>query len=87
MIYLHALPLQEFHLAPKELLKLIKPLYGLTDAGDYWHSTFSWHLQRYLNMEPTTGDLMLSSRDIRGRLSGLVGSYFDDTSRAGDEEF
>ena len=28
-------PSKKFHLGPKHLLKLLKPLYGLADSGDY----------------------------------------------------
>lgn len=38
-------PTKEFHLSDTHLLKLLKPLYGLADSGDYWHATFSKHLQ------------------------------------------
>lgn len=31
---------KEFQLASDERLELPNPLYGFTDAGDYWHDTF-----------------------------------------------
>lgn len=80
-------PPRKFQLAHNQLPSLLKRLYGLTYAGDYWHNTVSRHLRSDLNMAPITGYLSLFSRAIRGRLSGLVGSYVDDTLRAGDEEF
>ena len=36
-------PPKEFELKPNELIKLLKPLYGLTESGDYWGRTFRNH--------------------------------------------
>lgn len=38
-------PPKELQLAPNQLLKLIQPLYGLTDDGDYWDATITQHLK------------------------------------------
>lgn len=46
----------EFHLKENEILKLIKPLYGLTYSGDYWHKNINQHLRNELDMKPKTGD-------------------------------
>ena len=32
-------PPKEFCLRPEQLIKLVKPLYGLTESGDYWGRT------------------------------------------------
>ena len=37
-------PAPEFELAPHECFQLLKPLYGLGDAGDLWHSRLQNHL-------------------------------------------
>lgn len=52
-------PTGEFELPPNTLLKLLRPLYGLPDAGDYWHATFARHMQNDLGMTQTFGDLAL----------------------------
>lgn len=80
-------PTKEFNLSEDNLLRLLKPLYGLSDSGDYWHSTFSNHLQHDLNMTQTTGDLSLFFKAIEGKLRGLTGAYVDDTLGAGDTAF
>lgn len=68
-------------------LKLIKPLYGLADSGDYWESTNSRHHQIDLGMKPTTGDLSMFYRRKGGRLQGLSGVVVDDTLQCGTHEF
>lgn len=72
-------PPREFQLTPDELLMLLKPLYGLNDAGDCWNHTFVRHLREDLARKPTVGDLSLFTKVIKGKLIGLTGSYVDDT--------
>ncbi len=52
-IYLR--PAKELNVPPGTLLKLQRPLYGLSDAGDYWAVTLSDHFCNDLQM--TTGPL------------------------------
>lgn len=80
-------PTKEFRLSSNQLLRLLKPLYGLSDSGDYWHSTFSNHLTRDLNMTLTTGDLSLFFRVVEGKLRGMTGAYVDDIIGTGDAAF
>lgn len=44
------------------LLQIVKPLYGLSDAGDYWGETLTEHHTKELDMEQTTGDSRYFSR-------------------------
>jgi Reverse transcriptase (RNA-dependent DNA polymerase) len=46
-------------LGPKELIRIVKPLYGLPDSGDYWGETFRNHHILDLLMKQTTGDFSL----------------------------
>lgn len=50
--------MREFRLDAGQLLKQLKPLYGLSDSGDYWHMTFSSHFMDDLKMVPTAGGLI-----------------------------
>jgi hypothetical protein len=45
-----------FHLSSEQCLKLLRPLYGLADSGDYWHSTFLKHTKSDLEMITTFTD-------------------------------
>lgn len=77
----------EFQLRPNEIMKLTKPLYGLTDSGDYWNHTMNLHLLEDLEMTPTTGNLSLFFNRSNGRWWGVIRSYVDDTLATGKEEF
>jgi Reverse transcriptase (RNA-dependent DNA polymerase) len=70
-----------------QVLKLRKPLYGLSDAGDYWQATLGRHMRADLKMHPTAGDISMFYRRVQDRLSGLAGTVVDDSLLAGDQPF
>jgi hypothetical protein len=70
---------KEFLMGPGQILKLLRPLYGLADSGDYWGRTLSNHMRKDLGMESTTGDPALFFKSIEEKLSGLCATYADDT--------
>lgn len=80
-------PSREFELNPDQLLQLLKPLYGLPDSGDYWHTTFAQHIEKDLGMTRMVGDLSTFFKYIRGRLAGIAGTYVDDCLMTGNDEF
>jgi Reverse transcriptase (RNA-dependent DNA polymerase) len=80
-------PTKEFSMGPGQLLKLLRPLYGLADSGDYWGRTLANHLRKDLGMKSTTGDPALFFKNIQEKLSGLCATYVDDTLQAGDQKF
>ncbi len=57
-------PTKEFKLSQGHLLKLLKPLYGLSDSGDYWNATMSRHLREDLLMKPSALDISLISKIV-----------------------
>lgn len=65
----------------------MKPLYVLTDSGYYWNRTLDQHLCEDLLMNPTTVDLYIYVRIGKGEISGITGSYIDDTLSAGNAFF
>jgi len=77
----------EFELEPEQCLKLLKPLYGLCDAGDLWASTMDKHHRNDLGLKSLRSDpaLYVSTKD--GIVNGFSGSYVDDMLRAGDDTF
>lgn len=78
---------KEFRLSPQILLKLLRPLYGLPDAGDYCHATFKRHMKLDLGMKKTFGCLALFLKHVNNQLIWLAGIYVDDSLLAGTEEF
>ncbi len=36
-------PNRQLHVPARYVLKLLCPVYGLADSGDYWYATFSKH--------------------------------------------
>lgn len=84
-VYLKGSP--EFQLSSDQLLQIIRPLYGSSDSGKYWYSTFTKHLRTDLKMEATASDLVLFFRIIQSKLSGVTATHVDDTLSAGDRAF
>lgn len=80
-------PARELHLPEGALRKLLKPLHGHSDSGDYWNVTMVRHLKKYLMMHPKTLELSLFVRLMRGQLAGLTGMYVDDSLHVGMGEF
>ena len=77
----------EFELSPDQCLKLLRPLYGLCDAGDLWHTTLHKHYRLDLGMAPFKTDPALYYWIVDGILKGMSGSHVDDLLRWGDKDF
>jgi Reverse transcriptase (RNA-dependent DNA polymerase) len=73
-------------LGTRELLKLLRPLYGLSESGDYLAETLQDHHLRDLRMNRATGDFAVFFRRIADRLIGLSATYVDDIFRAGNND-
>lgn len=80
-------PGKDLELNGNQLLKLLRPLYGLSDSGDYWNTTFSDHIKNDLKMKNTVSDYSFFFKTIRGKLLGLAGTFVDDIICAGSNEF
>lgn len=74
----------EFELEDDELLEIMRPIYGLADAGDYWHATFHRHLKEDLGMTTTASDMLLHFKRIQNTLWGMISTHVDDTLSAAD---
>jgi Reverse transcriptase (RNA-dependent DNA polymerase) len=80
-------PPAELNLKGKFLF-LVKPLYGLTDAGDLWYETLSQFIKSSLVMRELISDPgVLFSSHSSGELLGMILTYVDDLLRAGCSAF
>lgn len=70
-----------------EVLELLRPLYGVFNAGDYRRLPFHYHLEKDLDMSSTTGDPALYINLSDFKLDGMVGILVDDKLRTGTSEF
>ena len=82
-------PGPEFNLSKEQLLELLKPLYGLSDAGDYWDVTIVDFTKNDLHMTSTSLDPSFFYRrnETTSELDGLTGIHVDDGLHAGTKEF
>ena len=80
-------PPPEFNLPNGKLLRLNKPLYRLSDAGDYWSVTITDFTMEDQLMQPTTLDISLFFKKTDGKLSGMSGFVVDDGIHTGNVQF
>ena len=73
------------HYPEGTVMVVVKPLYGIAEAGAYWWSTYSKHHTTTLGMETSTYDpcLLISKTDD----FGIVGMQTDDTLGLSDDRF
>jgi hypothetical protein len=85
-IFAH-LPTEIAHLYPKgTIMVVIKPLYGIAEAGTHWWATYFNHHREKLGMETSTYDPCLLITKSPERF-GIVGMQTDDTLILCDDEF
>ena len=66
------------------MLKVVKPLYGVPEAGNHWFKTYHSHHTNELAMKQSTYDpcLLYSNRPF-----GIVGLQTNNTLFLGDDDF
>ncbi|KAI0996915.1 hypothetical protein K3495_g11268 [Podosphaera aphanis] len=69
------------------LMRLIKPLYGIPEAGTHWFKTYHKHHTEKLSLETSIFDPCLLITNSVTKSFGIVGMQTDDTLFLGDEEF
>ena len=79
-------PPRELGLQSDSVLKVIKPLYGVPEAGAHSYSTYHTHHKEKLSMTESTYDpCLLYTKESTG--FGVVGMQIDDTLILADEIF
>jgi hypothetical protein len=66
------------------VLKVVKPLYGVPEAGNHWFKTYHSHHVNQLRMDQSTYDPCLLYSD---KPFGIVGLQTDDTLFLADDTF
>lgn len=78
-------PPPEVKMSPGTIWQVLKPLYGIPEAGNHWFNTYHRHHVEKLSMSPSTYDPCLLSTS--GDCLGVVGLQTDDTLFLADKEF
>jgi hypothetical protein len=75
---------QQLGLGRDSILRVIKPLYGVPEAGNHWFKTYHSHHTKELSMNQSTYDpcLLYSNKPF-----GVVGLQTDDTLFLADKDF
>lgn len=74
-------------MGPGKLPRIVKALYGFTDAGDYWPRTLRSVLTDNMGMRPSPSDAPFCSNIMDGKIIGLAVTQVDDIMGAGTSEF
>lgn len=80
-------PSKELSIPAGYILKLLRPLYGLSDSGDYWSATFSKDVKDDLGMKTSASYMDFFFKQAIVKLSRAMGTYVDDTISEGDPDF
>ena len=81
----YAKPPPELGLPPNTILKLVRPLYGVPEAGNHWFQTYHRYHREKLKMEQSTYDPCLLF--TKGDNIGIIGLQTDDTLLLADKDF
>ncbi|KAK1917078.1 hypothetical protein P3342_001660 [Pyrenophora teres f. teres] len=82
------LPAELEHRYPRgTLLHVIKPLYGIAEAGVHWWTTYHGHHCKELDMATSTYDPCLLITNGDADVFGIVGMQTDDTIMLGTQAF
>lgn len=69
------------------VMRLIKPLYGIPEAGTHWFNTYHKHHTERLSMKTSTYDPCLLITTTGTESFGIVGIQTDDTLFLGNNKF
>ena len=69
------------------VLQVVKPLYGIAEAGNHWFATYLDHHKEKLDMEMSSYDACLLITKNGSVNFGITGLQTDDTLNVGTEAF
>ncbi|KAI0996562.1 hypothetical protein K3495_g11622 [Podosphaera aphanis] len=79
-------PPKESNLSEDSILRVVRPLYGMSQAGNHWFSTYHKHHTENLQMANSPFDPCLLHTSLHS-LFGVVGLQTDDTLFAANDKF
>lgn len=79
--------LQFFEMPSEQVLQLLRPLYGIADAGNYWNATMVKHMLIELGLSRTDNDLSLFYHRQNNSFNGFSGTCVDDSLHAGSQDY
>ncbi len=83
-------PPPDLNLSDDAILRIIKPLYDVSEAGAHWFNTYHDHHKKNLNMMKSTYDsclLFINQNDPSSNVFGLIEMQTDDTLMLRDDRF
>ena len=80
-------PPAELKLTGGSILRVIKPLYGVPEAGNHWYNTYHSHHIKQLRMNQSTYDPCLLYTTDNNTGFGIIGIQTDDTLILADTTF
>ena len=80
-------PPSEMGLSNNVVLKVMKPLYSIPEAGNHWFSTYHKLHTNALGMKTSTYDPCLLFRRTNDTIDGITGMQTDDTLMTCSESF
>lgn len=84
----HIKPAAQLNLAQNTYLKLLKPLWGLSESRDSWFRKYKELLEKQLKLQATNGALSFHNKiDNNGKLKGAMDVYVDDKLASGHADF
>lgn len=68
----------ELNLHPNELDRIMRPIYGLPDAGEYCPDKFSTHLRVHCNYKKATTDVFFWMKTCNSTPSAIAATLVDE---------
>eukprot|EP00172_Hildenbrandia_rubra_P001407 Plantae.Rhodophyta-Hildenbrandia_rubra.ctg19560.p1 GENE.Plantae.Rhodophyta-Hildenbrandia_rubra.ctg19560~~Plantae.Rhodophyta-Hildenbrandia_rubra.ctg19560.p1 ORF type:complete len:408 (+),score=40.52 Plantae.Rhodophyta-Hildenbrandia_rubra.ctg19560:574-1797(+) len=83
----HIYPPKSMSMPNNEMIKVVKPHYGMTEAGACWWKTSLDYRIKDLGMQQSVLDPCLFFKMENGALKGMEATLVDDTLGSGDPDF
>lgn len=71
----------------EELLLIVKPIYGLSDAGDYWYTTLRSFMRDEFGIDKIASDLAFYLQHSDNGIIRMMGTYVDEICIDSDDTF